>query len=322
MMRKWWTPLLLAGGGLAVAGCGDEPVGPDSANEPIRTLLVHRQDTGENLLWDTDGTAAGEFGEATRGMLPIGTHPGEGAAVLRDGSALVLTTLSNPQRLDTILQPSPDFHSLAAFSGNGLLVALVSYAPTPALLVYDRANARVDTLPLAGAAPVLPPIFSPDDGRVALISVTDLSMLVTIIPLTGPASPITRQLSVSRFTNRLIFGWPRWGDDGLRIAVRRVAPEGPDTLLVGVVDPDLDGALLDERFRALLAPASDPEREIDLVDASTYTLTTDGTALALGAVPGNGAAHGIYILTENMSRIRPLLDAVGQYPAYPLFIRE
>ena len=322
MMRKWWTPLVLAGSGLAVAGCGDEPVGPGSAEEPVRTLLVHRQDTGANLLWDTDGTPAGEFGEATRGMLPIATHPGEGTAALLAGSAIVLTTLSNPQRLDTIIRSAPVSQSLAAFSANGLFVAIVAYAPTPGLLLYDRANQRLDTLSLAGADPVLPPVFSPDGTRIALISLTDLSIVVTVIPLDNPEAATARQLSVSRFTNLLIFGWPRWDEDGLRLAFRRVAQEGPDTLLVGVVDPVLEGALLDERFRALMAPADDPEREIDLAYASTYTLTADGTAHAQGAVPGNGAPHGVYIVTENTSRIRPLLDAAGQYPVYPLFIRE
>jgi hypothetical protein len=321
-MRKRWTPLLLAAVAVAAPGCDDEPVGPESATDPVRTLLVHRQDTGENLLLDTDGTPAGEFGQATRGMLPIATHPGEGTAALLAGSAIVLTTLSDPQRLDTIIRSAPVSQSLAAFSTSGLLVAIVAYAPTPGLLVYDRANRRVDTLPLSGANPVLPPMFSPDDTHIALVSLTDLSIVVTVIPLANPAAAATRPVSVSRFTNRLIFGWPRWDDDGLRLAFRRVAQTGPDTLLVGVVNPTLEGAQLDERFRALMAPADDPEREVDFVDASTYALTTDGTALALGAVPGNGAPHGVYIMTENMSRIRPLLDAAGQYPVYPLFIRE
>ena len=322
MMRTSWTPLALAAFALAAPGCSDGPAGPDSDHEPVRTLLVHRQDTGENLLWDTDGSPAGEFAPVTRGMLPIATHPGEGTAVLRASTAIVLATLGNPDELDTIIRPAPASQSLAAFSANGLFVAVVAYAPTPGLLLYDRANRRLDTLPLAGADPVLPPMFSPDGERIALISLTELSILVTIIPLSGPTSATTNQISVSRFTNRLIFGWPRWGEDGLQIAFRRIAPEGPDTLLVGLVDPDVEGAPLDEQFRALMAPAEDPEHEIDLAIASTYALTTDGTTLALGAVPTNGAAHGVYIVTENGSRIRPLLDAVGQYPVYPLFIRE
>jgi len=321
MMRKSWTPLALAAVTLVASACGDA-AGPESDTEPVRTLLVHRQDTGENLLWDTDGSPTGEFAPVTRGMLPIGTHPGEGTAVLLDGTAIVLSTLSRPQELDTIIRPGPASQSLAAFSGNGVYVAIVAYAPTPGLLLYDRANRRLDTLPLGGADPVLPPMFSPDDERVALVTLTDLSILVTIVPLDNPTSARTRQISVSRFTNRLLFGWPRWGDDGLRMAFRRIAEEGPDTLLVGVVDPDLDGALLDERFRALMAPADAPDQEIGLVAASTYALTTDGTTLALGAVPTNGAAHGIFIVTETGGRIRTLVDALGQYPVYPLFIRE
>lgn len=321
-MRTSWTPLALAAAALAVPGCGDGPAEPVRAHEPLRTLLIHRQDTGENLLWGTDGSAAGEFAPATRGMVPIGSCPDEGAVALLDDGAIVLTTLNDPERLDTIIQPAPVSLSPAAFSLGGRFVAVVAHAPAPGLLVYDRANQRVDTLSLGDANPVLPPMFSPDDRRVALLSLTPLSILVTIVPLEGPASARTRQLSVSRFTNRLIFGWPRWGEDGLRIAFRRIAEVGPDTLLVGVVDPDVDGALLDERFRALMAPADDPHQEVGLSAASTYTLTADGTTLALGAVPGSGAPHAIYLATGTMSRIRPLLAAAGQVPVYPLFIRE
>jgi hypothetical protein len=322
MMRTSWTPLVLVGAALALPACGDGPNGPDPGDEPLRTLLVHRQDTGENQLWDTDGTAAGEFAPVTRGMLPIGTHPGEGTAALIDGSAVVLASLSSPEALDTILQPAPASLSLAAFSRNGRYVALVAYAPAPGLLLYDRANRVVDTLPLGGANPVLPPMFSPDDSRVALITLTQLSILVTIVPLEGPFGTTTRQLSVSRFLNRLVFGWPRWDADGLQIAFRRVADEGPDTLLVGIVDPDVEGALLDEQFRVLLAPDDAPNETLGLSTASTYAFTTDGTALALGAVPGSGAPHGVFIATPGMSRVRPLLDTPGQTPVFPLFIRE
>jgi len=322
-MRTSWTPLVLAGAAaVAFPACGDGPNGPEAGNEPLRTLLVHRQDTGENLLWDTDGTPAGEFAPLTRGMLPIATRPAEGAAALIDGSAIVLATLSSPEQLDTIIQPAPAALSLAAFSGDGRYVAIVAYSPTPGLLLYDRANRRVDTLSLGDANPVLPPMFSPDDRRIALITLTQLSILVTLVPLDGPGGATTHQLAVSRFTNRLIFGWPRWGGEGLQMAFRRIAEDGPDTLLVGVVDPDVEGALLDEQFRVLLASADDPDQEVGLSTASTYTLTADGTALALGAVPGSGAPHGVYLVTANMRRIRPLLDEPGQTPVYPLFIRE
>jgi hypothetical protein len=321
MMRTPWTPLVAACA-LTAYGCGDTPGDPRLGAEAVRTLLVHRYDTGVNLLWDTDGTPAGEFAPLTRGMLPIASHPGEGAVVLLDGGAIVLTTLSSPDQVDTIVWPAPSSQSLAAFSRDGLFVAVVAYAPTPGLLLYDRANRSTDTLSLGGANPVLPPMFSPDGTRIALLSLTDLSILLTIIPRERTAVAVTRQLSVSRFTNRLIFGWPQWGEDGLWIAVRRVADAGADTLLVGVVNPNVDGALLDERYRALMAPADDPDHEIGLGVASTYALTSDGAMLALGAVPGSGGVHGVFLATATGTRIRPLLDAVNEFPVYPLFIRE
>lgn len=323
MMYMRWSPLALVGAAvLGLPGCTDDPTGPDPRDEPLRTVLVHRQDTGENQLWDTDGTAAGELAPVTRGMLPIATHPREGSVALIDGTAVVLATRSNPELLDTILRPAPASLSLATFSQNGRYVALVAYAPVPGLLLYDRANRSVDTLSMGDALPVLPPMFSPDDSRIALIALNELSILVTIVPVEGQLSPTTRQLSVSRFRNLPVFGWPQWGDAGLQLAFRRVAEDGPDTLLVGVVDPDVDGALLDERFRVLLSPDNAPTEALDLSLASTYAFTTDGTTLVLGAVPGNGAPHGVFIATARMSRVRPLLDAVGQTPVYPLFIRE
>ncbi|MDH4351248.1 MAG: hypothetical protein OEW56_08895 [Gemmatimonadota bacterium] len=327
MMPKSWTPLALAALAVAALGCGSDAngpdPGPDPANTRVRTLLVHHQDTGENTLVNTDGSAAGTFADASRGMVPIGIDPADGTAVLIDGTVITLVTLGKPDQIDTIIQPAPASLSLAAFSPNGVLVALVSYAPTAALLLYDRANRRVDTLSLAGADPVLPPAFSPDGERIALITLTDISILATVIPLDPLASAQTRRLAVSRFTNRLIFGWPRWGSDGLQIAVRRVAQEGPDTLLVGVVDPDIEGTLLTEQYRALLAPAAHPTAELDFAVESTYHLASDGQALALGAVPGTGGArHAVYLVTPGISRVQPVLDTLAQYPVFPLFIRE
>lgn len=327
MMPNAWTPLILAALAATAVACGSDANGPDPAPDPseetVRTLLVHRQDTGENVLLNTDGSSAGSFSDATRGMVPIGIDPVQGTAVLLDGTVITLVTLGKPDEIDTIIQPAPASLSLAAFSPNGVLVALVSYAPTAALLIYDRANQLLDTLSLAGSNPVLPPAFSPDGERIALVTLTDLSILVTIIPLDPVASSLTRRLSVSRFINHMIFGWPRWGADGLQMAFRRVAQEGPDTLLVGVVDPDVEGPQLTEQYRALMAPAASPMAELDLAVESTYHLTTDGRALALGAVPGTGGArHAVYLVTPGANRVRTVLDTIAQYPVFPLFIRE
>lgn len=312
---------LLAAAG--AAACGDDLVGPAGEDAPVRTLLVHRQDTGDNLLVDTDGTMAGTFSAASRGMLPIGAHGSEGAVVLLNGTAIVLTTVGVPDRMDTVIHPSPLSQSLASFSHDGTAFALVSYSPERSVLLYDRVNHTLDTLSLAGSDPVLPPVFSPDGERLALISVNELSILVTIIYRFDPSRSYTERLSVSRFLNRPVFGWPRWVGNGIRMAFRRVADPGPDTLLVGTVFPDSPGDRLQENYRAVMAPVSDERPELDFGSASTYALTLDGEALALAAVPGTGLSpHAVYVVTPGVSRVQLVLDGGGEYPVFPLFIRE
>jgi hypothetical protein len=324
-MPRPWTPLLAlpcAALGLTLA-CADAPTGPDGEPE-IRTVLLHFGVSGENRLWDTDGTDAGELSAASRGLLPIGAHADERVIALRHDSAIVLTTLDQPGRLDTALFPAPTLHTLASFSVTGDRMALVSYAPVAAVLVYDRANRLVDTIPLGGLQPVLPPVFGPDGTELFLFSLTDLSVLLTVVPL-GGGSLGTAPLALSRFLNRPIFGWPRWVDDGLRMAFLRRATEGegPDTLIVGEVYPDDPQIPMLELYRAPLAPEADTTVALEFDLASTYALSTDGREVILGAVPVGGAhAHGVFHVVAGAGRPRALVDTSDQFPMYPLFIRE
>jgi hypothetical protein len=317
-MPQRWTPLAIVTAAALAGACGDGPTPPP---QPLRTVLIHQQVTGINLLLDTDGEPAGLL-DGTTGMLPLGANAAETEVALLDGSALVLVTQLAPSQPDTILQPVPTSMSLVSFSEDGDLLALVSYAPDPGVIVYDRVNGTLDTLSFGPADPALPPIFSPDNTRIALLSVTDLSLLVTVLRRDGSSSPTTEAFRFSRVVNLPMFGWPRWLDDGLHMAFRRAASAGPDTVLVGLLQPDDANSLMVERYRAVLAP-QDTAPGLELASSSTYALAADGAALVLGAMPAaDPGRHAIYLVTADIDRVRVLVDDPERYLVFPLFVRE
>jgi hypothetical protein len=306
---------------LALNACREGTAPPPDA--AVRTILFHRQDTGENLLLNTDGSSAGAFTPATPGMIPIGANSAGRIAVLLNGNAVVLATLDHPERLDTIINPAPAQLSLASFSPDEVLVALVSYVPDGAILVYDRANHRVDTLPYGNNVPALPPLLDPDHDRVIVFSVTPLSLFLTQLSRSDPNRARTNAVGVARVITRPIFGWPRWTDAGIVMAFVRIAAVGPDTLVVGRIDPDAPDAPLVELYQALLAPVSEGHVEVGIGDFSTYALSADGTMLVLGAEAVAGAnRQAVYLVAPGAARVQPLLDVPGQNPIYPLFFRE
>jgi hypothetical protein len=302
------------------AACGDDPVVPQP--EPVRTVLVHRQDTGENVLLNSDGSDAGSYAPGGGSLLALGASAVGQALVLLNGDAIVIGTLSRPG-LDTILRPAPTSLSLASISDDERLVALVSYEPLRALIVYDRANHAADTLDYGPIDPVLPPVLAPTDDRVVLFGLTPLALTITVIDRADPSRRETASLSLSRFLNRPIFGWPRWMEDGIHLAFVRVADGAPDTLLVGRIAPDDPSQPLNEQYRAVMAPESDARPELVIGDASTYALTADARALALGAIPEAGTArHAIYLVTPSLARVQLVRDDPGQFLVFPLFTRR
>jgi hypothetical protein len=309
-----WLPAALA----VIAACGDGATPPD--DEPLRTVLVHRQDTGANVLLNTDGSEAGTYDPGAGLLVAIGASANGQALVLLHGEALVVGSVAHT-RLDTVLPEIPGRMSLAALSDDERLVAVVSYAPTPGVIVYDRANRRGDTLSYGDIDPVLPPVISPDGTRIALLGLTPLSITVTIVEPADPTRRTSGSLSTSRFRNQLIFGWPRWIDDGILLAVVRGTDQVPDTLVVGLIEPDRLDADLVERYRAVLAPAGG--EEVAFRAASTYALSDDGQALALGAAPaGDPGRHAVYLVTPATEQVRLIRDDPQEFLTSPLFIRR
>jgi len=323
MMPRSWTPLVAIAFVGALAACGDSPTAPVADTVAVRTVLLHLATSGENHTWNTDRTPGSGLPAIATGLVPIGSDAGRRVIALLDGTAIVLLSLDWPEQLDTIISPSPSSQTLASFSETGDLVAIAAYAPVPALLVYDRPNHRLDTLSLGGATPVLPPVFSPDGTRLVLFSLNDLSLLVTIVPRVGFGSIQTVPLRFSRFLNHPVFGWPRWVGTGIRLAFVRVAQNGPDTLVVGTVFPDDPDVPMEEAYRTLLVPEDSSAQELAFGDASTFALTADGTGVILGLEPVGGTSlHAVYYAGLGVPRARPVFDSAGQYPIFPLFVRE
>ena len=305
-----------------VTACGDNAVEPlPDAAPAARTILVHRQDTGENLFLNTEGTEVGPV-TLRPGLLPLGAATHSQLAVFVDNTVLVLASLDQPGQYDTIIDPMPESLSLASFSPDELLVAVVSYAPTRAVLLYSRANRKVDTIPFNGGEPVLPPIVSPDNERVALVSMTDLSLFLTTLYPTDRGRVDTERFGFSKFLNRPIFGWPRWTEDGLYMAFVRVADAGPDTLVAGLIDPDAADEFFNEQYRAVMSPVSDERPELFIGPSATYAFSSNGRELVLGAMPGPTAAgrHAIYLVTPAVPRVQLVVDDPDRVFIFPLFI--
>jgi hypothetical protein len=304
---------------LAVAACGDGPVQPSP--EPVHTVLVHRQDTGENLLLNSDGSDAGTYAPGVTGLTALGESPVARTLVLLHGNAIVLGSLDRPG-LDTILQPAPTRMSPATISDDGRLVALVSFEPVRGLIVYDLVNATADTLDYGAVDPVLPPVFAPDGSRLALFGLTPISFTLTVVALGDPPRFSSDALAISRFLNRPIFGWPRWLDDGIHLAFLRAADAGPDTLLVGRVSPNAPAAELAEQYRAVLVPVAAGQPELELGVPSSYALAPDARALILGAFPASRAttSHAIYLVTPSAPRVQPVRVEPQQFLVAPLFV--
>jgi hypothetical protein len=303
---------------LAAFACGGDPAGPGP--DPLRTVLVHRQDTGENVLLNTDGSEAGGYAAGGTGLIPLGAIGGGPTLVLRQGDAIVLGSLGQPD-LDTLIFPAPSSSSLAGISDDGLLVAVVSYAPTRDLLIRDLVAGATDTLSLGSVDPVLPPVFSPDGSRVALVGLTPLSLTLTVIELDDPPQATTDPLGLSRFTNRPIFGWPRWVGGRIHLAFLRENDSGLDTLLVGSVDPDNPGALMEEEYLVVMGLEGEAPAELTLGDPSSYALSPDGLALILGAFPARDAArHSIYLMSPSAPRARLVRDDPEEFLVFPLFV--
>lgn len=318
MMLRRWTPLLLSGL-WAVVGCGNDMTAPEPA---VLTILAHYQQTGENLLINSDGHAVGSLGPETVNMVPIGAYAANGTIVLLTDDGIAVTTLSHPEAIDTVIRPRPATMSLVSFAPGGASFAFVSYTPVPAVFLYERANHKVDTLSMGGANPALPPVFSPDGQRIALITVTELSMQVTLLEPGSPSQPSTATFRVSRILNRPVFGWPRWTDDGILMAFRRVAQDGPDTLLVGIVHPDDPDFPLEERYRAVMAPA-DQQPEIVFGPSSTYALSESGDAVVVAAFASvRTNAHSLYLVRPDLTRIQIVEDDPAAQLSFAQFVND
>ncbi|MEX0691623.1 MAG: hypothetical protein WD934_05355 [Gemmatimonadales bacterium] len=291
---------------LLAAACG-EGTGPDPA-AAVRTVLYYREDTGQNYLLNSDGTA--ERIATTRvGLIPIGLSNGGNELAFLQGNALVIGNLEDAGRFDTLLHPIPGQISPVTFAPGDQSVAVFKYGTHPALLILHRAG-PVDTLFHGEYVPDLPPAFSPDGSRLALLSVTELSVVVTVVsrgvePLRAGAA------SFSRFIFRPRFGWPRWTERGLLLATVREG-EDADTVAVLLVNPDDPQQITPVEWE-LAAPTL-------FFDAgSSYALSADGLALVFASPTAQGGPRRLYYGARGQ-QLRSLLTDGSVRPAFPLLL--
>ena len=304
-----------------LAGCGDATA--PTVSDPLKTILFYSLETGKNYLLNTDGTDLHALQVATKdSVAAIGVGNGGQVVAIAAPNAIMVTSIEDASRLDTIIAPRPAESSLGAFSPDGNLFAIVSYVPTEVLLVYDRVNHRLDTLDVEGANTAMAPVFSPDGKRVALVGATEIALWITTVQLDQPnLSPGTSHLGTSPFTHRPLFGWPAWTSEGVLIAVVHVGSGAPDTVLSMSLNPDKPSNDLEERYRAVLAPVSDERPELVFGERSTYAYSASGEGFAIGAQPGTDPTRqAIYYVSRAVGRVRLVLDDPGTFPEFPLII--
>lgn len=297
-------PLIL----FAVAACGDAS-GPDI--ETPRTVLFYREDTGENFLINSDGSAGHVLDFTDHALIPVGISTNGDRVAFLNGSALVTGAVSSSGRLDTVLNPVPQRMSLVSFSNDDRYIALYQYLPTPLLLVVDLAGG-VDTLRPAAPPPVLPPVFSPSGDRIALVSATQLSIQLTVVERDNEAIAPTAKIGFSLFLYRPVFGWPRWTAEGLLLATVHAGTDW-DTLTVLAVNPDQPPDLAVQVLKV-----ASPILTWDA--ASTYALAADGRAVVVAAVPPVRGGRELYYGSPRAARLTSLLNDPAALPAFPLIL--
>jgi hypothetical protein len=303
-----------------LAGCGDSTA-PTTA-DPLRTILFYSLQAGKSYLLNTDGSDLHALQVATSdSVAAIAVGNGGQVVAVAAPNAILVTSVENPSKLDTIISPRPAESSLGAFSPDGNTFAIVSYLPHEMLLMYDRVNHRLDTLDVSGANTAMAPVFSPDGKRVALVGATELALWITTVTLDRPDMIGTSHLGTSSFTHRPLFGWPAWTSDGVLIAAVHVTDSGPDTVLSMSLDPDKPANDLVERYRAVLAPVSDERPELVFGERSTYAYSATGEGFAIGAQPGTDPnRQAIYYVSRAVARVRLVLDDPNTFPEFPLII--
>lgn len=308
---------------LTCVGCGDAPT-PPSRPPPVRDALFLRLDDGAVYLVRTDGSNP-------RRVTPPGLPAFTPIALAEDGATIALlrsdtialATLEDPGTQRVIASDAPPGLGPAAFSADGQRLAIPCVLPAgPAVLLYDQARQRWDTVVVGAPGFFQAPAFSPDGTELAGIGVTPLSMYMVRVQVAALTWSVTR-IEDSKVLNPPVFGWPRWtADRGLLFLVRRgVTSPGRDTLVVVAARPANPEAGLERLYAVLMTPG-DSAPDVVFAAYSTFALAADGNQFVIAAQPDTAAPrHALYAAAHGEERIHRVLEDPAQFPVYPRLLR-
>lgn len=302
-----------------LAGC-ENPVGlPRPVPDPVRTVVYKRAQNHGLFAVRADGTGEVRLRvpAALDSMTPIGMSRDGGRLAFLGGDGIYTYRPADSTSLRRILARPGGQILPAGLSDDGRYLALVVFVPGRSLLISaDLTLGTLDTLPTGVTDPVLPPIFSPDNSRIAVIGANDFTLEIAQVERTTGITFATNAIGGSRFVDIPIFGWPRWiPGQGILLAVRRQPlndPTGPDTLYAVSVDPSSPGRGYRRRFAAI--------SHLRFESASTFAFSTDGNAIVYGAFAGESPSQGIFFQSPNTPEILAVLDEPGVSEIFPLVV--
>ena len=298
--RRPWGLLAVA---LTVA-CTETPNEP-TITDPVRTVVYSLSNAPGLFAVRADGSgeARVRVPAAIDSMVLIGMSRAGGRLALLAADGIYAYNPADTASLARVLDLPSGSILPAAFSEDDRYLAIVAFAHRPLVIIADLLGGVVDTLPAIVAEPVLPVAFSPNGRRIAVIGATSFTLEVVTIDRESGISSSIQPVGGSRLVDIPIFGWPRWSEQGLQLAVRRqpfTGNTGPDTLIGVTLDvDDLEGGYR-RRFRAV----SDLRFDV----ASTFAYSSDGDAIVYGALSADGTTHGLFFQSANTPVVQLVRD--------------
>lgn len=305
---------------VALAACENPTGDPFPQPDPVRTVVYKRVGVSGLFAVRADGTGEVQLRlpAAADAMTQIGmSRDGDRLALLGSDRIIYVYQPADSTSLRGVLGPLENQILPPTISDDGRYLALVVFEPTrPRLIVADLTLLQVDTLPAGVPQPALPPIFSPDNSRIAVIGVNSFTLEGAFVERTTGITSSVSRVGGSRLLDIPVFGWPRWtASQGILLAVRRkpfTGETGPDTLFAVSLDP----ADFEDGYRRRFAAIS----RLAFDDGSTFAYSSDGNAVIYGAFAPGASTQGLFFQSANTPEVRIVVDEPTVSEVFPLMV--